>query len=38
VLARVRLIEDGSPELGQYARALVSDAVRRGILLPGPAA
>jgi len=37
VLERVRLIEDGSPELGQYARHLVSDAVRRGILLPAPA-
>ena len=37
VLERVRLIEDGSPELGQYARSLVSDAVRRGILLPAPA-
>ena len=37
VLERVRLIEDGSPELGQYARNLVSDAVRRGILLPAPA-
>jgi len=37
VLARVRLIEDGSAELGQYARSLVSDAVRRGILLPAPA-
>ena len=33
VLERVRLIEDGSQELGQYARNLVSDAVRRGILL-----
>jgi putative hydrolases of HD superfamily len=37
VLERVLLIEDGSPELGQYARNLVSDAVRRGILLPAPA-
>ena len=37
VLARVRLIDDGSAELGQYARSLVSDAVRRGILLPAPA-
>jgi putative hydrolase of HD superfamily len=37
VLERVRLIEDGSAELGQYARNLVSDAVRRGILLPAPA-
>lgn len=37
VLARVRLIEDGSPELGQYARDLISDAVRRGILAPAPA-
>ena len=36
VLERVRLIEDGSAELGQYARNLVSDAVRRGILLPAP--
>jgi hypothetical protein len=29
--------EDGSAELGHYARNLVSDAVRRGILLPAPA-
>ena len=37
VLARVRLIEDGSPELGQWAMNLVSDAVRQGILAPAAA-
>jgi 5'-deoxynucleotidase YfbR-like HD superfamily hydrolase len=36
VLARVRLIEDGSAELGQYARNLVADAVGRGWLAPAP--
>jgi putative hydrolase of HD superfamily len=36
VLARVRLIEDGSAELGQYARDLVADAVGRGWLAPAP--
>ena len=36
VLARVALIEDGSAELGEYARNLVSDAVRRGWLAPAP--
>jgi putative hydrolases of HD superfamily len=34
VLARVHLIEEGSAELGQYARNLVADAVRRGYLAP----
>jgi 5'-deoxynucleotidase YfbR-like HD superfamily hydrolase len=38
VLARVRLIEDGSAALGEYARNLVADAVRRGYLPPGDAA
>lgn len=37
VLARVKLIEDGSPSLGAYARQLVLDSVDRGLLLP-PAA
>ena len=37
VMARVQLIEDGSPELGQWAAGLVTDAVRRGILAPAPA-
>ena len=32
VLAKVALIEDGSPELGRYARDLVEQAVRDGIL------
>ena len=32
VLAKVALIEDGSPELGRYARDLVERAVRDGIL------
>jgi 5'-deoxynucleotidase YfbR-like HD superfamily hydrolase len=34
VLARVKLIEDGSPSLGAYARQLVLDSVDRGLLLP----
>lgn len=38
VLAKVRLIEDGSAALGRYARDLVADAVRAGILAPAPAA
>ena len=33
-LARVALIEDGSPSLGAYARAMVESAVDRGILAP----
>ena len=32
VLAKVALIEDGSPELGRYARDLIDRAVRDGIL------
>jgi putative hydrolases of HD superfamily len=32
VLAKVALIEDGSAELGRYARELVAQAVRDGIL------
>src|SRR5580692_6404587 len=32
VLAKVVLIEDGSPELGRYARDLIERAVRDGIL------
>lgn len=36
VLARVRLIEDGSAALGEYARNLVADAVERGYLAPAP--
>jgi putative hydrolases of HD superfamily len=36
VLANVKLIEDGSPELGQCARALVGRAVRDGLLAPAP--
>lgn len=34
VLARVELIEDGSAVLGEYARNLIADAVRRGYLAP----
>ena len=34
VLAKVRLIEDGSPDLGSYARDLVARAVQDGILPP----
>jgi putative hydrolases of HD superfamily len=34
VLAKVQLIEDGSPALGRYARDLVSLAVREGLLAP----
>jgi putative hydrolases of HD superfamily len=34
VLARAALIEEGSPALGEYARNLVSDAVKRGYLAP----
>ena len=36
VLARVHLIEEGSAELGEYARNLVADAVRHGYLAPAP--
>jgi putative hydrolases of HD superfamily len=38
VLLKVRLIEDGSPALGRYARDLVARAVAAGILAPGPGA
>jgi putative hydrolases of HD superfamily len=34
VLAKVALIEDGSPSLGAYAREMVESAVARGILAP----
>jgi len=34
VLVKVQLIEDGSPELGQFARELVDQAVRDGLLAP----
>jgi putative hydrolase of HD superfamily len=34
VLARVALIEDGSPSLGAYARDMIESAVDRGILAP----
>ena len=37
VLEKVRLIEDGSAELGAYARELVAKAVERGILAPARA-
>ena len=37
VLEKVRLIEDGSPALGKYARDLVQRAVRDGLLAPAPA-
>jgi putative hydrolases of HD superfamily len=33
-LARVALVEDGSPSLGAYARAMIDTAVDRGILAP----
>jgi putative hydrolases of HD superfamily len=36
VLAKVALIEDGSPALGRYARELVARAVTDGILAPAP--
>ena len=38
VLAKVALIEDGSVELGRYARDLVGRAVRAGLLAPAPGA
>ena len=37
VLDKVRLIEDGSPALGRYARDLVDRAVAEGLLAPVPA-
>jgi putative hydrolases of HD superfamily len=33
-LARVALVEDGSPSLGAYARNMIETAVARGILAP----
>ena len=36
VLAKVQLIEDGSPALGRYAKDLVDRAVRDGLLAPAP--
>jgi putative hydrolase of HD superfamily len=36
VLVKVALIEDGSPELGSFARDLVRDAVAAGMLAPAP--
>jgi putative hydrolases of HD superfamily len=36
VLEKVALIEDGSPELGQFARLIIGRAVRDHILAPGP--
>jgi 5'-deoxynucleotidase YfbR-like HD superfamily hydrolase len=38
VLAKVRLIEDGSATLGALARKLIGQAVATGILAPSPAA
>jgi 5'-deoxynucleotidase YfbR-like HD superfamily hydrolase len=35
VLTKVALIEDGSPQLGQFARDLIGEAVRTGILASG---
>jgi putative hydrolases of HD superfamily len=35
VLTKVALIEDGSPQLGQFARDLIDEAVRTGILTAG---
>jgi putative hydrolase of HD superfamily len=37
VLAKVRLIEDGSAALGRYAKDLVESAVEQGFLAPAPA-
>jgi 5'-deoxynucleotidase YfbR-like HD superfamily hydrolase len=37
VLAKVRLIEDGSATLGRYAKDLVETAVEQGFLAPAPA-
>lgn len=36
VLAKVTLIEDGSPSLGSYARDLIDRALVAGFLAPGP--
>jgi 5'-deoxynucleotidase YfbR-like HD superfamily hydrolase len=36
VLANVALIEDGSPALASYARAMIDRAVATGILAPAP--
>jgi 5'-deoxynucleotidase YfbR-like HD superfamily hydrolase len=36
VLARVALIEDGSPALGEHARSMIARAVASGILAPAP--
>jgi putative hydrolase of HD superfamily len=36
VLDKVKLVEDGSPALGRYARELVDRAVRDGLLAPAP--
>ncbi len=36
VLRRNRIIADGAPELWQWARAMIADAVDRGYLEPGP--
>lgn len=36
VLAKAQLIEDGSAPLGRYARQLIEQAVRDGILAPAP--
>ncbi len=36
VLEKVQLIEEGSATLGQYARQLIEQAVRDGILAPAP--
>ncbi len=36
VLAKVTLIEDGSPELGRLAASLIDGAVASGILAPAP--
>jgi putative hydrolase of HD superfamily len=36
VLVKVRLIEDGSPALGRYARDLIARAVAEGVLAPAP--
>lgn len=38
VLARVELIKDGSPVLGELAAELVAGAVESGLLAPAPAA
>lgn len=34
VLARVKLIDDGSPSLGAYAREMIAKAVAEGLLAP----